>query len=361
MAEFYAVKAFGKKSLETPFEPLTIKRGLTGDNDVEFDIKFCGICHTDVHFALNQWGNAIYPMVPGHELAGIVTKVGKNVNGFKVGDKVGVGCLSESCLKCDACNVDMDELACPNGGAATYNDKIKHGLIKTDTGITYGGYSAKTTANERFAVKIPDSYPLENAGPVFCAGVTMYSPLKQWGVRQGGKKVGVVGIGGLGQMGILLAKAMGNEVTAISRSLAKRESALEMGADHYLVSTDATSLASAADSLDLILNTVSANHEAAMYLPLLRRKGAQVLIGLPSKPHTVRSSDLLFKNLSLAGSMIGTMAETQEVIDFCAEKNIKPQIEIITWDKIDVVFDILEKGNDRIVRYVLDIEKSIKM
>jgi len=353
----YETTAWAKKSAADKFEKITIKRNLPGDDDVTFDLKYCGICHTDVHIANNDMGSTHYPVVPGHELAGIVSGVGKNVTKYKVGDKVGVGCISDSCMDCACCN-DGDEHFCANGFSMTYDADIKHGHMATDSGYTYGGYSASQTVNQRFLVKIPDEYPLEKAGPIFCAAITMYSPLSHWKVKEGGKKVGIIGIGGLGQFGVRLAKAMGNEVYAISTSPNKEAAAKEAGADNFVVSTDADSMKSAENSLDLILNTVSASHQLAHYLPLLKKDGTLVQLGLVLSDHQVQQFPLMFKRVSIAGSLIGGMPETQECMDFCAKHNILPDTKVIKADELESVYEALSNKNDSIIRYVLDITAS---
>jgi len=354
----YSTKAWGKATKDAPFSVMEIQRNETGDDDVTFDLKFCGICHTDVHIANNDMGNTHYPVVPGHELAGVVTAVGKNVTTYKVGDLVGVGCISDSCMTCDNCK-ESEEHCCDNGGmTGTYNGDIKHGHIKTDSGWTYGGYSASQTVNQKFIIKIPDGYPMEAAGPVFCAGITMYSPLAQWKAINGGMRVGVIGIGGLGQMGVRLAKAMGNHVTAISTSASKEKAARSIGADSFVLSTDVESMKKAGDSLDLILNTVSASHELNHYLPLLARKGTLVQLGLVTTNHAVNQMPLMFRKLSIAGSLIGGIKETQECIDFCHKHKIVPEIKLVKVKDLDDVYTNLTSKNDQIVRNVLDIEAS---
>jgi len=302
-------------------------------------------------------GNTHYPCVPGHELAGIVTKVGANVTKVKVGDRVGVGCISDSCMNCEGC-AEGEEHLCAGRMTSTYDREITHGHIKTNTGWTFGGYSGSQTVHERFIIKIPDGYPLEGAGPVFCAGITMYSPLVYWKANNGGKRVGIVGIGGLGQMGVQIAKAMGNSVTAISTSPNKEAAAKEIGADNFVVSTNPESLKAAAGSLDLILNTVSANHDINTYLPLLAAKGVIVQIGVAFKPHAVNQLQLMMKKLSIAGCLIGGLPETQDCIDFCHKHNIIPKIKLITSKDLDGVYAALSEKNDAIIRNVLDIEAS---
>lgn len=357
MPEMYSTVAWAKSSPEAEFSKIEIKRNVAGDDDVTFDLKYCGICHTDVHFADNLMGATNFPCVPGHELAGIVSVVGKNVTKYKVGDSVGVGCIVDCCMTCSGCE-GGDEHLCEKGMTMTYNDETKFGHLATDSGWTYGGYSGSHTVNERFVVKIPDGFPLEAAGPVFCAGATMYSPLVYWKANQGGMRVGIVGIGGLGQMGVRLAKAMGNTVTAISTSPNKEAAAREIGADNFVVSTDPESMKTAGMSLDLILNTVSANHDLNHYLPLLANKGTLVQMGLVLNPHPVRQAPLMFRKLNIAGSLIGGMPETQECIDFCSKHKIVPKIKMVTAKDLEAVYKELNTKNDSIVRNVLDIEAS---
>jgi len=303
-------------------------------------------------------GNTQYPCVPGHELAGIVTKVGDKVSKVKVGDKVGIGCISDCCMKCQGCDAGEEHM-CQGGMTGTYNGECgKHGHLATSTGWTLGGYTESATLHQRFIVTIPEGFPLEAAGPVFCAGITMYSPLCHWNAKNGGLRVGIVGIGGLGQMGVRLAKAMGNTVTAISTSPSKEAAAKEIGADRFVLSTDPESMKAASQSIDLILNTVSASHEASHYLPLLANKGTLVQLGLVLTPHQVNQMPLMFRQLSLAGSLIGGIPETQDCIDFCAKHNIVPITKVVTADQLDEVYKQLNMKNDSIVRHVLDIEGS---
>jgi len=359
MTDMYTTFAWAKTSAESKFSKIEISRNVAGDKDVTFDLKYCGICHTDVHIANNEMGRVPtkYPCVPGHELAGIVTKVGANVTKVKVGDSVGVGCISDSCMNCEGCAAGEEHL-CATGMTQTYNNPTTYGHIKTNTGWTFGGYSGSQTVHERFIVKIPEGYPLEAAGPVFCAGITMYSPLAYWNASKGGKRVGIIGIGGLGQMGVRIAKAMGNSVTAISTSPNKKTAAMEIGADSFVVSTDPESMKAAAGSLDLVLNTVAANHDINTYLPLLAAKGVIVQIGVALKPHAVNQLQLMMKKLSIAGCLIGGMPETQDCIDFCHKHDIIPKIKIVTCNDLDEVYTSLSNKNDSIIRNVLDIEAS---
>jgi len=358
MAGMYTTYAFGKPAVDEGFQQISIERNLPGDDDVQFDVIYCGVCHSDVHVGLDQLGGTIWPFVGGHELAGVVTAVGKNVSKVSVGDHVGVGCIVDSCLDCSACQ-QGEENYCKKGLTGTYNAVPKYGRISTGVGHTLGGYSGSISVNEHFIVKIPDNYPLEAAGPILCAGITMYSPLSHWGAIKGGMRVGIIGIGGLGQMGVRLAAAMGNEVTAISTSERKKQVAIECGATNFIISRDPESMQAAAGSLDLILNTVSAPHEVCEYVSLLDTNGTIVQLGLVTKPHSVKQM-VLFRRKSVSGSCIGGMPETQACIDFCAEKNIQPQLELITSDQLDDVYQKLNNGNEGITRYVLDIKKSRK-
>merc|ERR1711990_826671 len=353
----YSTEAWGKLSKEANFSKFQIQRNVPGDDDVQFEVKYCGICHTDVHFAEKTSAISKYPLVPGHELAGVVTKVGSNVKDVKVGDNVGVGVLSDSCQNCGQCD-DREEQACEKIASHTYNYDTVHGHIKTGSGFTQGGYCRSMTVHRRYLVKVPKGYPLEKAGPIFCAGITMYSPLSHWGCLGGGKRVGIVGIGGLGQMGVRLAKAMGNTVTAISTSPNKEAAAREIGADNFVVSTNPESMKSAGDSRDLILNTVSADHDLNTYLPLLAAKGILVQLGLVLSPHPVSQLPLMFKKLSIVGSLIGGLPETQDCIDFCHKHNIIPRINLVNCSELDRVYQELGAKNDTIIRNVLDIEAS---
>jgi len=353
----YSTFAWAKSAPESEFSKIEIKRNTAGPDDVTFDLKYCGICHTDVHIAANDMGSTKYPCVPGHELAGVVAFVGENVTKFKVGDKVGVGCIVDCCMNCAPCDVGEEHI-CSQGMTMTYDADTKHGHIATDSGWTYGGYSGSYTVNQRFLVKIPAGFPLEAAGPIFCAGVTMFSPLVNWKANLGGIRVGIVGIGGLGQMGVRLAKAMGNTVTAISTSPNKESAAKEIGADNFVVSTDPECMKTAALSLDLILNTVAANHDLNLYLPLLANKGVIVQLGVAMAPHPISQGALMIRKLTISGSIIGGMPETQQCIDFCSEHKILPSIKIVTAQDLGSVYTQLQSKNDSIVRNVLDIETS---
>lgn len=336
-------------------KPLNFKRRALGEYDVHIEMKYCGVCHTDLHFAKNDLGNTEYPLVPGHELAGVCVAVGSKVTKFAVGDHVGVGCFVDSCLECKQCK-SGDEQYCSKGMTGTYGGQPKHGRAECGEGqaTTYGGYSTQMVVHEHFAIQIPKTYPLEKAGPLLCAAITMYDPLKHWGAKEG-TRVGIAGLGGLGQMGVMLAKALGCHVTVLSRGDAKKEFAKKIGADRYIASTDKDEIAAAAKSLDLILNTISANHDIAEFLSLLDVSGVCVQLGLAPKPHAVSQLPLMFGRTSLAGSLIGGIKNTQEVVNLCAEKGIFPEVEVHPVTDINRIYEALDSGNDTGVRYVLDL------
>jgi uncharacterized zinc-type alcohol dehydrogenase-like protein len=322
-----------------------------GDDDVAFDLTHCGMCHTDVHFIENDMGFSQYPLTPGHELMGVVTSVGKNVTKFAVGDSIGVGCMVDSCQTCASCKND-EEQYCATGSTFTYGGVTTYGRAGPNGVPTIGGYSNKMVVNEKFAVKVAKGIDHAKAAPLLCAGITMYDPLKAY--LKKGMRVGIAGVGGLGQMGIKIAHAMGATVVAISRSAAKEAEAKSIGADEFLVSTDANAMKNAAGSLDLILDTISACHDSNLYSELLTTKGTMVMIGLQTTPVSVGCDKFLFKRISVTGSLIGGMKNTQEMMDFCTSKGIFPEIEIIKADQISSCLNLLKDGNDRIVRYVID-------
>jgi len=318
----YREFAWGIDDPKAEFKPMWINRPKVGDHDVRFDLKFSGICHSDIHLGLNHLTGSIYPMVPGHELAGIVVEVGSKVTKVKVGDKVGVGCIIDSCLECDTCK-QGDEQYCEKGGNThTYSSWKKYGHIggNPDT-QNFGGYSGSNTVHEHFVIKIPDNVPLEKAPSIMCAGITMYEPLRHWGATKPGAKmtIGIIGIGGLGTMGVKEAKALGHTVYAISTSAHKEKMAKEKGADHFVVSTDEESMKANAGKCDLIINTVSAKHEVSHYLGLLKTNGTIVQLGLVPEPHTLCQLPLIFSRKSVAGSVIGGIPPTEECLEFCGK------------------------------------------
>jgi alcohol dehydrogenase (NADP+) len=334
------------------FKHIDAERHDVGDDDVAFDISFCGLCHTDIHFVENDLGNTMYPLTPGHELIGTVTSVGSNVTKFSPGDKIGVGCMVDSCKSCKFCAQD-EEQYCATGSTFTYGGVTQYGRAGPNGKPTIGGYSNKMVVNENFAIKVPAEAPLDKSAPLLCAGITMYDPLKAFDCKPG-MRVGIAGVGGLGQMGIKIAAAMGATVIAISRSPDKEADAKAIGAHEFLVSTDENAMKAAAGSMDLILDTISACHDAEMYSDLLATKGTLVMIGLQMAPVASSCAKFLFKRISITGSLIGGIKNTQEMMDFCVSNNIYPDIEVIKTDKISECMHKLKDGNDRIVRYVLD-------
>jgi uncharacterized zinc-type alcohol dehydrogenase-like protein len=334
------------------FETIDATRHDVDDDSIGYDVLYCGICHTDLHFVHNDLGGTKYPLVPGHEVAGVVTEVGKNVTKFKVGDKVGVGCIVDSCLKCKECAAD-EEQYCENGMTMTYGYETTHGRAGPNGQQTMGGYSTRMVVNERFAIKIPDTAPLDKAAPLLCAGITLYDPIKQFGVKAG-TRVGVAGVGGLGMMGIKIAAALGAEVTAISRSKAKEAKAKSFGAKHFVSMNDEASVAAAAGSLDLILDTVSACHDSEPYANMLDKRGTLCMLGLQVTPVAVNATQFVFTRKSVTGSLIGGIKNTQEMIDFCCSRDIYPEIEVIDVTKAPDALQALADGNCSGVRYVID-------
>ncbi|CAB4950771.1 unannotated protein [freshwater metagenome] len=339
--------AYGATSVSDPLEPLTIERRELGATDVHIDIKFCGICHSDIHFARGEWGEIEYPLVPGHEIAGIVKAVGPDVSKFQVGDRVGVGCMVDSCGECSACEKGEEQYCIP-GSTQTYGMKDEDGTV------TQGGYSSDVVVKEGFVLSIPDEIELDAAAPLLCAGITTYSPLHHWKAGPG-KKVGVVGMGGLGHMAVKIAHAMGAEVTVLSRTLSKEEDGKKLGADHYYATEDEATFEQLGGTFDLIINTVSAKIEIDKFLGLLAIDGTVVNVGAPPEQLPVNAFNLIGGRKSFAGSMIGGIAETQQMLDFCAEKGIAPEIEKIGADGIN---DAWERVLSSDVRYRFVIDNS---
>ena len=342
------VKAYGAYAADKPLEPMAIERRQPGPSDVEIDIAYCGVCHSDLHTVRSEWDGTLYPCVPGHEIVGRVSAVGSEVSRFKVGDAVGVGCLVGSCQHCASC-ADGLEQYCQNGWTATYNSPTAD-----PPGHTLGGYSQRIVVNDRFVLKI--SHPedqLAAVAPLLCAGITTYSPLRHWQAGPG-KKVGIVGIGGLGHMGIKLAHAMGAHTVAFTTSESKRDDALRLGADEVVISRDSEEMARHAGSFDFILDTVAASHDLDSFTQLLKRDGTLCLVGVPENPHPSPSVGvLIFGRRSIAGSLIGGLPETQEMLDFCAEKGIVADIEMITADEIDQAYDRMVRSDVK-YRFVID-------
>ncbi|MEP5742330.1 MAG: NAD(P)-dependent alcohol dehydrogenase, partial [Marinomonas sp.] len=318
----YPTKAYGATSTDSGVGPMDITRRGLRDDDILIDISHCGICHSDLHSARNDWGFTKYPIVPGHEIVGIVSAVGDGVTRHKIGDRVAIGCMVDACMECHHCESDLEQY-CQNGGmTGTYN-----GTDRRDGSKTFGGYSERIVAREEFVLTVPDALPMAETAPLLCAGITSYSPLRTWKVGPG-SKVAVAGLGGLGHMGVKLAAAMGAEVTVLSRSESKRGDAEKLGAHAFLNTTDKDAMKAKAAYFDMVLNTIPVRHDVAPYLHLLRIDGVQVLVGMIDKMPEMHTGVLLGRKV-LTGSGIGGLAETQEMLDFCAEKNILPEIEMI--------------------------------
>ncbi|MEU0912407.1 NAD(P)-dependent alcohol dehydrogenase [Streptomyces althioticus] len=339
------VAAYAAPAAKAPLERTTIERRAVREHDVLIDIEFAGICHSDIHQVREGWGEAIFPMVPGHEIAGVVSEVGPGVTRFKVGDRVGVGCMVDSCRECEMCRAGKEQY-CLNGQTPTYNG------IGRDGEPTYGGYSEKVVVDENFVVRIPDGIALDVAAPLLCAGVTLYSPLKRFGAGPG-RKVAIVGMGGLGHMGVKLAHAMGAEVTVLSQSLRKKDDGLRLGADHYYATSDPKTFEELRGSFDLIVSTVSAPLDFAAYLSLLKPEGTLANVGAPEEPISLNLFSLIGGGRSLAGSMIGGIPETQETLDFCAEHGIGAEIELIAASEINEAYERVENSDVR-YRFVID-------
>lgn len=327
------------------FEPMTVERRDLDSRDVLIEIKYAGICHSDIHCAHSEWKEETYPVIPGHEIAGIVMETGSDVKKYKTGDRVGVGCMVDSCGECENCKKGEEQF-CLKGATMTYADVDKYG------DHTYGGYSTHIVVPEDFVLHIPEGIELDVAAPLLCAGITTYSPLNRWGAGPG-KKVAVVGLGGLGHMGVKIANAMGAEVTVLSQTLNKKEDGLRLGADHYYATSDASTFETLAGTFDLIINTVSAKIDVDAFLSLLTVDGALVNVGAPSEPLSLNVFSLLGGRRSFAGSMIGGIPETQKMLDFCAEHGIGSEIEVISADQIDEAYERVMASDVR-YRFVID-------
>ena len=340
-------KAYAATSATTPLAPFSVERREPGEHDVQIEILFCGVCHSDVHTVRNEWHGTTYPCVPGHEIIGRVIKVGAKVEKFKAGDIAGVGCLVDSCRVCESCKDDLEQF-CEEGAIFTYNSPDKH-----SGGLTYGGYSESIVVDEAFVLQVPKNLDLAATAPLLCAGITTYSPLRHFGVTKG-QKVGVVGLGGLGHMGVKLAKAMGAHVVVFTTSLNKVEDALRLGADEVVHSKDEAAMKKHLNSCHFILDTVAAKHDINAYLVLLRRDGNLSQVGVPSEPLAVDVSNLIFGRRNFSGSLIGGLKETQEMLDFCGEHNITSDIELIPIQKINEAYDRLVKSDVK-YRFVIDM------
>ncbi|MCX5331739.1 MULTISPECIES: NAD(P)-dependent alcohol dehydrogenase [unclassified Streptomyces] len=340
------VAAYAAPAAKAPLERTTIERRAVREFDVLIDIKFAGICHSDIHQAREGWGEAIFPMVPGHEIAGIVSEVGPGVTKYAVGDRVGVGCMVDSCRECDNCKAGLEQYCTGGGMTGTYN------AVGKDGEPTYGGYAEKIVVDENYVVRIPEGLSLDVAAPLLCAGITTYSPLKHWNAGPG-KKVAIVGMGGLGHMGVKIAHALGAEVTVLSQSLRKRDDGLKLGADHYYATSDEVTFKELAGTFDLILSTVSAPLNLDAYLSLLKTDGAFVNVGAPEEPVALNLFSVIMGRKSLGGSGIGGIQETQEMLDFCAEHGFGAEIELIRADEINEAYERVLASDVR-YRFVID-------
>ncbi|PZP38712.1 MAG: hydroxyacid dehydrogenase [Pseudomonas fluorescens] len=347
MSQSTPARGYAALDAKTPLVPFEFERRAVGDNDVSLDIVFSGICHSDIHQARSEWGPALYPMVPGHEIIGKVKAVGAKVSKFKVGDTVGVGCLVDSCRTCASCKDDLENY-CEKGMVGTYNcEDVKYG------GLKQGGYSDHIVVDERFVVRVPDNLDMRGAAPLLCAGITMYSPLRHWKAGPG-MKVGIVGLGGLGHMGVKLAHAMGCEVVMITTSPSKGDDARKLGADGVLISKDAGAMAEAANSFDLIISTIPVSHDVNPYINLLKRDATLVVVGAINPVEAVNTGAMIMGRKSMAGSVIGGLKETQEMLDFCGKHNIVSEVEVIGVDQINEAYERTIKGDVR-YRFVIDM------
>jgi uncharacterized zinc-type alcohol dehydrogenase-like protein len=340
-------KAYAAQSSTSPLAPFSFERRDPSPTDVQIEILYCGVCHSDIHTARDEWGGTIYPCVPGHEIVGRVSKVGSKVAKFKKGDLAGVGCMVDSCRVCDSCKAGLEQY-CENGNIMTYNGPDKH-----IGGHTFGGYSKTVVVDEDFVLHIPANLDLKAVAPLLCAGITTYSPLRHWKVGPG-KKIGIVGLGGLGHMGVKLAYAMGAHVTLFTTSPSKVADGKRLGANEVIISKDKDQMAKAANSFDFILDAVSAQHDINAYFNLLKREGTLVQVGAPPQPLPVAVFSLIFKRRNFAGSLIGGIPETQEMLDFCGKHNIVSDIELIPIDKINEAYERMIRSDVK-YRFVIDI------
>ena len=339
------VAAYATRAAKAPLERTTIERRAVGENDVLIDIAFVGICHSDIHQAREGWGKAIFPMVPGHEITGVVAETGTGVSRFKTGDRVAVGCMVDSCRVCENCRAGREQY-CADGPVWTYN------AVGRDGQPTYGGYARTIVVDENYVLRVPDALALDVAAPLLCAGITTYSPLRHWNTGPG-TRVAVVGFGGLGHVGVKIAHALGAQVTVLSQSLRKKDDALRLGADHYHATSDPTTFEELAGRFDLILNTVSAPLDLAAHFALLRTDGTLVNLGLPEEPVQIVLQSVSGNRRSLASSGIGGIAETQEMLDFCADHATAAEIELIGADQINEAYERVLAGDVR-YRFVID-------
>lgn len=341
------VKAYAAFDAVKPLAPFVFERRDIGAHDIQIEILYCGVCHSDIHTARSEWGASRYPVVPGHEIVGKITMVGSAVTKFKTGDLAGVGCFVDSCRECGNCK-DGTEQYCDKGMSGTYNS-----FLQDKKTPTYGGYSTSIVVDENYTLKISDKLPLANVAPLLCAGITTYSPLRYVGVKKG-DKVAVLGLGGLGHMAVKFAASFGAEVTMLSSSPAKEADAKKLGAHHFVLTSDKEAMKKLKNNFDVILNTVSANHDYNQYLPLLRTNGKMIVVGIPEVPSTVNAMVLVGNRRSIIGSLIGGIKETQEMLDYCAEHNIVSEVELINADYINEAYARMIKSDVK-YRFVIDI------
>lgn len=345
------VKAYAAKANDADLEPFELERRNVLPDDVKIDIEYCGVCHSDIHQVRNDWKNSKYPVVPGHEIIGRVTEVGKNVQNFKKGELVGVGCMVDSCQECDSCKADLEQY-CENGATFTYNGKDEH-----LGGHTFGGYSEKVVVNKEFVLKIPENIEAAAAAPLLCAGITTWSPLQHWNVKKG-DKVGVIGLGGLGHMGVKFAHAMGAHVVMITTSPSKSDDAKKLGADEVLISKDEKQMKEHQGSFDFLLNTIPVGHDMNPYIGLLKRDATMVLVGAIEPLDPMHGGGLITGRKRVAGSVIGGIKETQEMLDFCGKNDITCDIEMIDMQNINKAFERVVDSDVK-YRFVIDM-KSLK-
>lgn len=343
-----SVKAYGTHSPSAPLAPLHIARRALTASDVDIDILYCGVCHSDIHSARNEWGSAKYPIVPGHEIIGRVRAVGAAVSRYQVGDYVGVGCMVDSCQACSACHEGVEQY-CETGAVFTYGGADKH-----TGGHTFGGYAERIVVDEKFVLRIPANLDIARAAPLLCAGITSWSPLRHWQVKAG-DKVGIIGLGGLGHMAIKLARAMGAHVVMITRSEAKGEDAKLLGADEVLLVSDAKAMAQGRDSFDFLLNTIPVGHDVDPYINLLKRDATMVLVGSLEPLKRLNAALLVRRRKNIAGSLIGGIAETQAMLDFCAEQGVLPEVEMVAMEQINNAWDRVVQADVK-YRFVIDMQ-----
>jgi uncharacterized zinc-type alcohol dehydrogenase-like protein len=339
-------KGYAAAAVKAPLAPFEFERRALRPHDISIDIKFCGICHSDIHQARDEWGGSIFPMVPGHEITGVVSAVGDQVTKFKTSDKVAIGCYVDSCRTCEYCRAGLQQ-HCVKGAVYTYNSREYDGTP------TLGGYSERIVADENYILRVPDNLPLDAAAPLLCAGITLYSPLKHWNAGPG-KKVAIIGLGGLGHMGVKFAHALGAEVTVLSQSLRKQADGKRLGADHFYALSDPSTFEKLKNHFDLIINTVSADMDWNQLLELLKVDGSMVVVGLPEKNVPLSAQPLVAARRSIAGSQNGGIPETQEMLDFCGQHNIVSDIELISIDKVNQAYERVLKSDVR-YRFVIDI------